>query len=112
MQSLPKQDLQYESIIRQIEDLDRQNQKLVAIADSIMKTSFLKPTQQLPAVITQVEEGIKSSFNALIESVREFFIEIDEKLKQIGNVLEERMEASHTQQIYKPPPQKEGPTNL
>lgn len=72
-----KQDLHYESIIRQIEDLDKQNQKLVAIADSIMKTSFLKPTQQIPAVITQVQEGIRSSFNALVESVREFFIEID-----------------------------------
>jgi hypothetical protein len=51
-----KADLEYESIVRQVEGLDRQNRKLVAIADNIMKTSFLRPSQQTPAVIVQLEE--------------------------------------------------------
>jgi hypothetical protein len=40
-----------------------------------------------PAIITQIEEDMRASFNALIEGVREYFIVIDEKLKQIGKVI-------------------------
>jgi len=34
---------------------------------------------------------MRASFNALIEGVREYFIVIDEKLKQIGVVMESKL---------------------
>lgn len=64
------EDSRYDEIIRSIDNLDRQNQKLVTIADNIMKTSFLRQVEQTPAVILQLEEELKASFNELIESIR------------------------------------------
>ena len=55
-----------EDIGQQIESLDRQNHKLVAIAENIMKTSFIRQADQTPAVILQLEEDMKMSFNSLI----------------------------------------------
>lgn len=50
----PSADTSYEEIIQQIEALDRQNKKLVSIAENIMKTSFIRQTEQTPAVILQL----------------------------------------------------------
>jgi hypothetical protein len=61
---------EYEAINQQLELLDRQNRKLVSIAENIMKTSFIRQAEQTPAVILQLEEDMKMSFNALIESIR------------------------------------------
>jgi hypothetical protein len=70
-------DMHHEGILAQIDALDRQNKKLVSIADNILKTSFLRPVDQKPTIILQFEEDMRASFNALIESIREFFISVD-----------------------------------
>ena len=81
----------YEDIISEILSLDRQNKKLLAIADNIMKTSFMRQHEQTPAVVMQLEEDMKNSFNALIESIREFFMSIDGKVKELGQIIELRI---------------------
>lgn len=35
-----------------------------------MKTSFLKPEEKIPTIITQFQEDIKVSFNNLIENIK------------------------------------------
>lgn len=45
----------YEQIVNQIDSLDSQNKKLIAISENIMKTSFIRQADQTPAVILQLE---------------------------------------------------------
>ncbi len=57
-----------------------------------MKTSFMTvPPAQAPPIISKIYEDMRASFNALIEGVREYFIVIDDKLKQIGVVMESKI---------------------
>lgn len=56
-----------------------------------MKTSFIRQAEQTPAVILQLEEDMKLSFNTLIESIREFFMSIDSKLKELGLAIERKL---------------------
>ena len=81
----------HEEILSEIHSLDLQNRKLLAIADNIMKTSFLRQSDQTPAVVLQLEEDMKTSFNALIESIREFFMSIDGKVKELTQITQMRM---------------------
>jgi hypothetical protein len=46
-------DPQHEAILAQIDALDRQNKKLISVADNILKTSFLQPVNQKPTIILQ-----------------------------------------------------------
>ena len=87
----PSREVGHEDIIGKIEALDRQNRTLLSIADNIMKTSFMRQTEQTPAVIVQLEEDMKLSFNELIESIREFFLSIDSKLMELGQIIENRI---------------------
>lgn len=63
MQVPNQDDLSFEAIVKEIDSLDRKNKKLLSIADNIMKTSFLRQADQTPAVILQLEEDMKVSFN-------------------------------------------------
>ena len=56
-----------------------------------MKTSFMKTSEESPAIIMQYEEDMKSSFNLLIESIREFFISIDNKIRHLGLIVERKL---------------------
>lgn len=51
---------------KKIEEIDNKNKKLISIADSIMKTSFIRPTQPIPTIITELEQDMKNSFNSLL----------------------------------------------
>lgn len=44
----------YELIISKLMEVDKDNKKLLSIADNIMKTSFLSPTQPTPTIITEI----------------------------------------------------------
>ena len=94
MRPAANHDRELESILAQLSNLDQQNIKLHSIADSIMKTSFLKTSEESPAIIMQYEEDMKSSFNMLIESIREFFISIDNKIRHLGLVVERKLTES------------------
>ena len=63
MQVPNQDDMSFEGIVKEIDSLDRKNKKLLSIADNIMKTSFLRQADQTPAVILQLEEDMKVSFN-------------------------------------------------
>lgn len=60
-----------------MDDLNSKNQNLLSIANNMINTSFVQSSHQIPVVILQFEEDMRASFNALIESIREYFIEID-----------------------------------
>lgn len=98
-----ERDPQHETILAQIDALDRQNKKLVSIADNILKTSFLRPVDQKPTIILQFEEDMRGSFNALIESIREFFISIDEKLEHLGTIVQAKFEETDLEKSRFPP---------
>lgn len=90
--TLSRDDNWYLHIIRKIDELNLQNQRLISIADHMMKTSFVAPMpNQPPVIISQIEEDMRASFNALIEGVKEYFIVIDEKLKQIAISIENQL---------------------
>lgn len=43
--------------------------------------------ERLPHSIYSIEEQMKLAFNELIESIQEFYIDVDTKIKEIGTYL-------------------------
>lgn len=63
------------------------NNKLIIIADQISKINNPDVYKPHPTIIYQFQTDINNSFNALIENIQEYFIVLDQKLKQIGTFL-------------------------
>lgn len=80
----------YVTIIRKVDELNVHNQRLIAIANHMASTSFLTPTA-IPPIIAQISEDMRASFNALVEGVKDYFIVIDDKLKQVAELIENKL---------------------
>lgn len=101
-------DPQHEAILAQIDALDRQNKKLISVADNILKTSFLQPVNQKPTIIVQFEEDMRASFNALIDSIREFFIGIDERMDRLASIVQAKFEEADLEKSKFAPYRQQG----
>ena len=60
--------------------------------NKILKTSFLRLVDQKPTIILQFEEDMRASFNALIDSIREFFIGIDERMDRLAAIVQAKFD--------------------
>ena len=59
------------------------NHKLLNIANSVSKTSLMQ-NQQIPPIIGDLENDLRVILSELIANVKEFFIDIDTKLKALA----------------------------
>ena len=74
--------------MRKLEFLEEENKKLLSIAEQAERTSFVRhQNSKVPPMIARFEQDMRASFNSLIEGVREYFVSIDEKMKEIAAML-------------------------
>lgn len=69
--------------MRMVIDADRQNKNLLIISDAIVKSSFIN-TLSSPPIVSKLEEELREAFNEIISNLRQYFIDVDDKLKRIG----------------------------
>lgn len=60
-------------------------------ADQISKINHVDSHKPVPTIIYQYQTDINQSFNALIENIQEYFVALDQKLKQIAGFLESKV---------------------
>lgn len=70
-----------------IHSIDSSNRELLALNHKLMNTSLMSQHQQLHPIIQNIENSLRSTLSELIDSIKEYFKDIDSKLKQVGSII-------------------------
>lgn len=83
----PQQPPNIGSMVEQFRLLDSQNKELIRIAELVQRSTFMNPGPN-PQVIHFLEEDLRKNLAAFIENVRNFFLDMDKRLRALGQILE------------------------